>query len=94
MEGLLRIFEGHKQDLSELYGAFGEYKSFESIIKKEYDSWAHTEGAKKAKLEKLLKKDKGKLSLDNWILAIQSEGIPADTISEICKLQIPDNLYS
>ena len=50
MEGLLQIFEGHKQDLSELYGAFGEYKSFESIIKKEYDSWAHTEGAKKAKL--------------------------------------------
>ena len=94
MDGLLKIFEGHKEDLSLLYGPFGEYKSFESIIRKEYDSWAHTEGAQKKKLEQLLNKNKGKLSLDNWIVAIQSWGIPADAISQICKLPVPDNLYA
>ena len=38
-------------------------------------------------------KSKGKLSIDQWIMAIQSWGIPADAIANICKLPVPDNLY-
>lgn len=49
--------------------------------------------AQKKKLEQLLNKSKGKLTIDQWIMAIQSWGIPADAISSICKLPVPDTLY-
>ena len=94
MDGLLKIFQGHKIDLGKLYGPFSEYKSFEDIIKIEHFRWANTEGGQKQKLEQLLKKTKGKLDIENWIMAIQSWGIPADAISQICKLPVPDNLYA
>jgi alanyl-tRNA synthetase len=77
-----------------LYGNFSEYKSFGDIIRIEYERWASTETAQKKKLETLVTKNKGVLSLDNWILAIQSWGIPADAISQICKIPVPDNLYA
>jgi len=38
-----------------LFGEFQEYKSFDAIIKLEYDRWAKTDDDKKLKLEKLLK---------------------------------------
>jgi alanyl-tRNA synthetase len=39
MEGFLKIFEYHKQDLEGVYGKFPEYKSFGEIIKVEYERW-------------------------------------------------------
>ena len=33
------------------------------------------------------------MTIDQWIMAIQSWGIPADAISQICKLPVPDTLY-
>lgn len=45
------------------------------------------------KLEKLLKSRKGKLSIDDWIMCMQSHGIPADKIAEIAKTEVPKNLY-
>lgn len=50
--------------------------------------------SQKKKLEQLLVKHKGVLSLDNWIMAIQSWGIPADAIAQICNAPVPDNLYN
>ena len=50
LEGLLQLFDHHKKDLAELYGPFGEYKSFADIIAIEYDRWANTEVAQKKKL--------------------------------------------
>lgn len=94
IEGLLHLFECHKVDLAELYGKFSEYKSFGEIIKIEFERWSSTETAQKKKLEQLIAKNKGKLSLDNWIVAIQSWGIPADVISQVCKEPVPDNLYA
>jgi alanyl-tRNA synthetase len=94
LEGLLRLFDCHREDLSRLYGPFSEYKSFGDIIKIEYERWASTETAQKKKLEQLVVKSKGKLSLDNWIMIIQSWGIPADAIAQICNLPVPDNLYA
>jgi len=44
-------------------------------------------------LNKLLKKNKNKLKIDDWITAMQSWGIPADKIGEISKLPVPGNLY-
>ena len=32
MEGFLKIFELHKEDLKGIYGEFPEYKSFAEII--------------------------------------------------------------
>ena len=94
IEGLLKLFEYHKTDLAELYGQFSEYKSFADIIKIEHERWASTETAQKKKLQQLIAKNKGKLSLDNWIMAMQSWGIPADLISQVSKEAVPDNLYA
>jgi alanyl-tRNA synthetase len=93
MEGLLEVFENHKKDLEGIYGAFPEYKSFGEIIRVEYDRWLHTDDAQAQNLEKLLKKKAGKLTMDDWIMAMQSWGISADKISEVCKIPIPGNLY-
>lgn len=94
IDGLLELFETHKKDLSSLYGPFSEYKSFGDIIKIEYERWNSTEDGQKKKIEQLVSKKKGKLSLDDWITAMQSWGIPADVIAQVCKTEIPGNLYN
>ncbi len=81
MEGFLNIFEAHKKDLAGIYGEFPEYKSFSDIIKVEFDRWKNTDEQQKNDLEKLLKKSKGKLTIDDWIVCMQSWGIPADRVS-------------
>ena len=93
MEGLLEIFRMHKEDLAAVYGPFPDYKSFDSIIRIEYDRWLNTDDATKTKLMKLLSKKNGRLSLDDWILAVTSWGLPADKISDFSGLPVPDNLY-
>lgn len=80
IEGLLQLFQEHKKDLALLFGEFQEYKSFDAIIRLEYDRWAKTDDDKKLKLEKLLKQKKT-LSIDDWIFAMSTHGIPADAIS-------------
>lgn len=94
LDGLIELFEAHKRDLAQIYGPFAEYKSFKDIIAIEYERWHSTEGGHKKKLEQLISKNKGKLSIDNWIMAMQSWGIPADAISQVCKVPVPDNLYA
>ena len=92
MDGLIELFQIHKEDLQEIYGEFKEYKSFRSIIEVEYDRWLKTDQEQKVKLEKLIKK-KGTLSIDDWIVAMTSWGIPADTIAQISKQEMPGNIY-
>ncbi len=48
----------------------------------EYEKWSNTDAAQKQKLERLFQKT-GKLSLNDWMVAIESWGMPPDTISEI-----------
>lgn len=93
MDGLLEIFESHKLDLEGIYGAFPEYKSFAEIIKVEYERWLTTDDSQNANLEKLIKKKGGKLTIDDWVQLIQSQGISADKVSEVAKQPIPGNLY-
>ena len=93
MAGLLQVFEKHKEDLAGIYGEFPEYKSFADIIQVEYDRWLTTDDVQSANLKKLLQKKKNKLTIDDWIVAMQSWGIPADKISEVAKAPIPGNLY-
>lgn len=71
------MLDTHRIDLSQLYGGFKPYKSFEEIIKKEYNSWINTDTSSKAKLESMMKKNK-ELSLDDWIKAFESHGIHPD----------------
>ncbi len=84
----------HKKDLEGVIGAFAEYKSFDDIIKVEFERWKSTDEVQKKNLDKLIKQRKtGKLSIDDWIVAMQSWGIPADKISELSKEPVPGNLY-
>ena len=92
MEGFLELFEMHKRDLEELYGKFQEYKSFGPIIEIEYERWINTDTIQRTKLEKMLNKTK-KLSIDDWIVAMTSWGIPADVIAQVSKDPVPGNLY-
>jgi len=92
-ENFLKIFHSHKVDLEPIFGQFPEYKSFDQIIKVEYERWMCTDKDQEEKLNKLIKKKKGKLALDDWIVAMQSWGIPADKISELTKTPQPGNLY-
>lgn len=67
----LEIFEKHKVDLKGIYGEFREYKSFNEIILVEYDRWKNTDDVQKKNLEKLIKQRKGgKLTIDDWIVAM------------------------
>ena len=93
MEGFLKIFELHKLDLEGIYGKFPEYKSFDEIIKVEYERWQTSDTESVAKLQKIIKQRKGKFTIDDWITSMQSFGIPADKISEIVKEPIPQSLY-
>lgn len=93
MSGFLEIFEYHKKDLEGIYGEFAPYKSFEDIIQGEFDRWRNTDEAQKIDLEKLLKKNKGVLTIDDWIVCMQSWGIPADRVSQISGIPVPGNLY-
>jgi alanyl-tRNA synthetase len=93
LEGLLQIFRKHKEDLATVYGEFPPYKSFDEIIKIEYERWCSTDDGQKAKLVKILQKRSGKLLLEDWIVAVTSWGLPADKIGEIAGLAVPETLY-
>jgi len=56
IDGLLTLFDKHKEDLSALYGQFPPYKSFEPIIKLEFQRWKNSDEEQKKKLDKLLAK--------------------------------------
>ena len=93
MEGFLEIFEQHKKDLEGIFGKFKDYKSFDEIIKVEYDRWRNSDEESVKKLDKIINQRKGKLTIDDWITAMQSFGISCDKISEVTKTPIPGNLY-
>jgi uncharacterized membrane protein YoaT (DUF817 family) len=59
----------------------------------EFDRYKNTDTEQKKTLEKVLKKQGGKLSMKDWMTAMQSWGIPADSISKISGIPIPNNLY-
>ena len=40
-----------------------------------------------------MKQRKGKLTIDDWIVCMQSHVIPCDKISEVVQAPIPQNLY-
>ena len=92
LDGLMTLFDKHKQDLEGIYGPFSEFKSFQNIIEIEYERWLTTYSSQKEKLEKLLKKRKN-LSLDDWITAMTAWGIPADIIAQVTNQPVPGNLY-
>ena len=93
-EGFLQIFEYHKKDLEDIFGKFKEYKSFAEIMQVEFDRWKYSDDESVKKLKDVLKKKKNKLTLDDWILCMQSHGIPVDKIAEISGQPIPGNLYN
>ena len=93
IKGIMEMIENHKKDLKDIFGEFRKHENMEEILALEYEKWLTTDSEQKVKLEKEIKK-KGKLGIDDWIMAMQSWGIPADRISQIAKIEIPGNLYS
>ncbi|OMJ66344.1 hypothetical protein SteCoe_36834 [Stentor coeruleus] len=93
MDGFIELFEKHKNDLKGIYPDFKEHKSFRSIIEVEYERWLQTDKDQKDRLTKLLNKNKGKLNIEDWIVAITSWGIPADRVYEISGIPPPGDLY-
>ncbi len=93
MDGLMKLFDLHRQKLAKLYGGFPEHKSFRKIIEIEYMRWQTTDVEQQKNLTQRMKKSKGKLTIEDWIVAVTSWGIPADRVAEITKLPIPPNLY-
>ncbi|KAJ6243664.1 alanine--tRNA ligase [Anaeramoeba flamelloides] len=93
MDGLMELFQCHKTELTPIMGEFKEYKSFRSIIEIEYKRWLNTDSDSKKKLDRLLKKKKGKLAPEDWLLSITSFGLDPEQIASLTGLKIPDNLY-
>lgn len=94
MEGLMDLFQCHRESLADLWNTpFKEYKSFRSIIEIEYRRWLTTDTEAKEKLDKLIKKRKGALILDDWVLAVTSYGLDAEKIHELTGMTIPGSLY-
>jgi len=93
IDGLVELMLRHTKDLEGIFGEFKINTNLKEIIQLEFDKWLATDDTQKDQLNKLLKKKKGELSIDDWIIAMQSWGIPADTIAEISKKPIPGNLY-
>lgn len=54
VDGLLQLFEYQEKDLSELYGKFDEYKSFNDIIRIQHQRWLSTDTEQQKKLLKLV----------------------------------------
>ena len=86
------IIDCHIKDLEGIYGKIEKNPKLKDILSKELERWLTTDKEQKTKLDKLIKK-KGGMTIDDWIIAIQSYGIPADRISEVSNLPIPGNLY-
>lgn len=93
IDGLVELMLSHTKDLEGIFGKFTMTTNLKDIILLEYEKWLATDDSQKDQLTKLIKKKKNVLTIDDWILAMQSWGIPADTISEISKIPIPGNLY-
>ena len=89
---MMEIIEGHCKDMEGIYGKIELNPKLADIIEIEYERWKTTDKDQKQKLDKLAKK-KGGLTLDDWIVAIQSYGIPADRIAEFTGKPVPGNLY-
>ena len=60
LKGLYELFEAHKKDLTQLYGEFPEYKSFNEIIAIEYERWTNTDTGQQKKLVTLIEKQNKK----------------------------------
>jgi len=93
LDGLIELLEYHKKDLEEIYGKFNNTDNIREVLRLEKVKWETTDKDAKTKLDKLLKDKKNVLSIDDWIYCIGTWGIPADKISQISKIPIPNNLY-
>jgi len=94
MKGFLELFEKHKVDLATIYGPFDPYPSFGPVIELEYERWRSTGSGQITALNKILKQRKdGKLTIDDWIVLMESHGLPEDIIAKESKQEVPGNLY-
>lgn len=60
-------------------------KVLEILLKLSMKDGLQLKMVKRKKIEQLVNKKKGKLTLDDWIMAMQTWGIPADVIAQVCQ---------
>jgi alanyl-tRNA synthetase len=93
MDGFLELFDKHKEDLSKIYGPFKPYLSFRTVMELEFQRWQTTDEKALSKINALVKKRKGLLSLEDWMEGVTTHGIPADAIARLTNTPIPGNLW-
>jgi alanyl-tRNA synthetase len=93
IDGLFELMDYHMKDLEGIYGEFKRNENVKEILALEYEKWKTTDSKQKETFEKHLKKKGGDLTIDDWILAMESWGIPAERISDISGIPVPGNLY-
>ena len=76
IDGLYELLDYHAKDLEDIYGEFKKNSNIREIIQIEYDKWSTTDKEQKDKLKKILDKQKGTLNIMDWVIAINSWGIP------------------
>ena len=86
----------HAVDLEALHGAgsFPEFKPLKTVLELELQRWKTTDKTSHDKLDKLVKKSGGTLTLTDWLTAATTFGIAPDAIAEHVNQAIPADLYS
>ena len=93
VQGIIQLFKMHMEGLKGFVKEFKNVRCLETVIELEYQRWETGKVDAIKKLNALLKKKKNQLSIDDWILAIESYGLSSEEIHDISHIEIPDNLW-
>ncbi|MBN2478487.1 alanine--tRNA ligase [Candidatus Micrarchaeota archaeon] len=94
-----KILEGHAKHLSGLFPELSKgVEVTDEIIKEEKEKYGHTMEKAKGKVQNIIKKSKGGISLDSLITLYRSEGVPPEYVAEIARkekipVSIPGKFY-
>ncbi|KAH0792553.1 alanyl-tRNA synthetase [Histomonas meleagridis] len=95
VEGIIGLFKSHINGLKGFVPEFKNIRCLETVIKLEYERWTTGKVKSISMLKSLIDKKKGDktLTINDWILAIESYGLDPAEISEFSGQQAPDDLW-
>lgn len=94
IDGIIGLFKSHIKGLKKFVPEFKNIRCLETVIKLEYEKWETGKQDSIRSLNNLLSKKKGDktLTIDEWIMAIESYGLTDIEISKVSGQPIPDDL--
>lgn len=93
LEGQNELCNKHYEDLCDIYGNIERYSSLNKILEREYYLYCNHDEEQSKRQQLQLKKNKGILTLDDWIQCVTSYGIPEDYITKKSGIKPPGNLW-